>query len=120
MPKIIEIAEGGATETELDEAVDHFISLRVSRDRQPALVFDDERSEPQRYLRTSNGEFLFGAVQVKDRETLRTLLAGILTRRGRVVIGLVEGSAAREDNSAGGSRSGGRSGGRDSLRNRRR
>ena len=96
MPKIIEIAEGGATDEQLDAVVDHFISLRVSRDRQPALVFDDDNN-PTSCRRTTNGEFLFGAIQVKDRDGLRTLLSSMLTRKGRVVIGMVEGSAARED-----------------------
>lgn len=97
MRKIIQIEEGGATDEQLDAAVDHFISLRASRDRQPVLVFDEDASTPQIYRRTSNGEFLFGAIQVKDRDELRTLLAKTLKKRGMVVIGLVEGSAARED-----------------------
>jgi len=97
MPKIIEIAEGGATEEQLDDLVDHFISLPVSRDRQPTLIFDDADGKPQTYTRTSRGQLLFGSILVKDRQGLRTLLAGAL-RGGRttVGVGLLEGSAARE------------------------
>lgn len=54
MPKVIQIEDGGATEEQLNAAVDHFLSLQATRDRQPALVFDENTSTPQIYTRTSN------------------------------------------------------------------
>lgn len=96
MPKVIEITEGGATPEQLDEVTDAFISLRVSRSRQPTLVFESDNQPLETYQRTSNGTWLFGSIPVKDRDTLRDCLQSLLTRRGTVTIGLTEGSAARE------------------------
>lgn len=96
MPKVIEITEGGATPEQLDEVTDAFISLRVSRSRQPTLVFESDNQPLEIYQRTSNGAWLFGSIPVKDRDTLRDCLQSLLTRRGTVTIGITEGSAARE------------------------
>lgn len=97
MPKLIQIENGGPTNEQLDEIVDHFISLPVTRDRQPILIFDDAHGKPLTYKRTSKGELLFGSVLVKDRDSLRTLLAESLQGVNTTVgIGLVEGSTARE------------------------
>lgn len=95
MPKPFQIEAGGATEAQIDEIVDEFLKLRVNRERQPVLVFDAEGAI-QSYKRTSNGEWFFGTKRVKDRASLRDCVAHTLNRRGTVLVGLVEGSAAKE------------------------
>lgn len=96
MPQTIEISDGGATDEQLDELADQFLRLRASRSRLPTLVFEAEDQPTETYQRTSNGILLFGGVMVKDREGVRNCLASLLTKRGKVTIGLVEGSSARE------------------------
>jgi hypothetical protein len=97
MPTVIEIQDGGATSEQLDALTDQFLGLRVSRSRQPTLVFEGDNQPIETYQRTSNGSWLFDGTLVKDRQTLRDCLEGLLTKRGTITIGLTEGSAARED-----------------------